>query len=106
VLVPFPFTDLSSVKRRPALVVSPDHLHRLFDDVILVAMTSSIPATLGEFDIALSSRDMAVGRLPKPSMVRASKVFTCHKNLIVKRVGQLKKDCLAGILARLRKLFM
>jgi|SRR5579862_2755256 len=40
VLVSFPFTDLSSSKRRPALVVSPDAFNRAMQDVVLAAITS------------------------------------------------------------------
>ena len=40
VLVPFPFTDLSSTKKRPALVVSPDKFNEHAQDVVLVAITS------------------------------------------------------------------
>src|SRR5256885_13254971 len=42
VLVPFPFTDLSSSKRRPALVVSPDWFNSSNQDLVLVGITSQI----------------------------------------------------------------
>lgn len=105
ILVPFPFTDLSAVRRRPALVVSPDRLHQHSEDVILVAITSQVPPSLGEFEIPLTSRDMALGHLPKPSVVKLSKIFTAHRGLIVKRGGRLQKESLTKILARLRQLF-
>ena len=45
VLVPFPFTDLRSAKQRPALVISPDTLNSVRDDLLLAGITSQIPAT-------------------------------------------------------------
>jgi mRNA interferase MazF len=105
VLVPFPFTDLSTVKRRPALVVSPNRLHLDHDDVILVALTSNVPSPLGEFEVALDSRDMAMGQLPRPSVLKSNKIFTCHRALVLKRFGRLHDRSLARILARLRQLF-
>lgn len=105
VLVPFPFTDLSALKRRPAVVISPDRLHQRSDDVILAAMTSQMPTSLTEFDIPIRSHDMTVGRLPKPSVVKVNKIFTCHRSLVVKRVGRVQKETLARILAGLRRLF-
>ena len=39
VLISFPFTDLTSSKRRPALVVSPDSFNDAQQDVVLVAIT-------------------------------------------------------------------
>lgn len=105
VLLPFPFTDLSAVKRRPALVVSPDRLHQYFEDVILVAVTSHVPSALSEFEMPLRQQDMAVGALPKPSVVKLGKIFTANRGLIVKRAGRLRNESLAKILARLRQLF-
>ena len=43
VLVPFPFTDLSSAKHRPALVISADALNSMRDDVLVAAITSQVP---------------------------------------------------------------
>jgi mRNA-degrading endonuclease toxin of MazEF toxin-antitoxin module len=48
VLVPFPFTDLSAVKQRPALVLSPDRLNKGRIDVIVAAITSQIPTLLAK----------------------------------------------------------
>jgi PemK-like, MazF-like toxin of type II toxin-antitoxin system len=44
VLVPFPFTDLSATKQRPALVLSPERLNKLRPDLVLAAITSQVPA--------------------------------------------------------------
>lgn len=68
-------------------------------------MTSKVPSPLGEFDVTLGARDMALGRLPKPSVLKSNKIFTCHRALVVKRFGRLQDECLAGVLARLRQLF-
>ena len=50
VLVPFPFTDQTSAKRRPAIVVSSDAYHRERPDVIVVAVTSRTgkPVSVGD----------------------------------------------------------
>ncbi len=40
VLVPFPFTDLSTTKQRPALVVSSDQFNATRNDVLVAAITS------------------------------------------------------------------
>jgi len=42
VLVSFPFTDLTSSKRRPALVVSPEAFNEAMQDLVLVALTSQL----------------------------------------------------------------
>jgi mRNA-degrading endonuclease toxin of MazEF toxin-antitoxin module len=55
--VPFPFTDLSAVKQRPALVLSPDRLNKARVDIVVAAITSQIPDVIGEDDILLSAAD-------------------------------------------------
>jgi mRNA-degrading endonuclease toxin of MazEF toxin-antitoxin module len=48
VLVPFPFTDLSAVKQRPALVLSPDRLNKARVDIVVAAITSQIRMSLAK----------------------------------------------------------
>ena len=48
VLVLFPFTDLSSVKQRPGLVLSPERLNKVRPDLVVAAITSQIPDVVGE----------------------------------------------------------
>lgn len=62
VLVSFPFTDLSSSKRRPALVISPDGFNDQSQDVVLVAITSQ---TSADNAIALRPDDSIDGELPR-----------------------------------------
>jgi mRNA interferase MazF len=63
VLVPFPFTDLSGRKRRPALVVSPDGFHE--EDLILCVITSRVPDNLADHEVLLEPTDMLTGDCPK-----------------------------------------
>jgi mRNA interferase MazF len=74
VLVPFPFTDLSSAKQRPALVVSPDTWNANQSDVMLVALTSQIPAIVTSGEVLLSPDDLRSGGLPKPTLGRPTSI--------------------------------
>jgi len=100
ILVPFPFTDLSATKRRPALVISPDHFNEKGEDLILVAVTSKFPSDLSEIEIALEKDDLKEGILPRRSIVRLTKIFTMHSSLIVKKAGTLKDRKIREILDR------
>lgn len=102
-LVPFPFTDLTGRKQRPALVVSPSAIHP--DDVILCAVTSHVPGILSPWEIALTASDLVDRRLPRPSVVQVAKLFTCHRTLIRGHFGALEPAKLDEVLARLRALF-
>ena len=103
VLVSFPFTDLSSSKRRPALVLSPDSFNAAGEDLVLAAVTSHI--TDDPNAVRLWRGDFVAGRLPKPSMVKATKLFTMHPSLIVKRIGALRTERMEEALRSLRRLF-
>jgi mRNA interferase MazF len=87
---PFPFTDLTSAKKRPALVISPDSFNAVTEDLVLAAITSQI--TEEPNTILLANADFAEGRLPKASMIKITKLFTIHSSLIVKRVCRVKWD--------------
>jgi mRNA interferase MazF len=84
VLVPFPFSDLSQAKLRPAVVLA--DVGR--DDWILCQITS---APYGDpRALPLRDTDFATGSLHVASYARPGKLFTAHRRLIVTRVGQLK----------------
>lgn len=102
VLVSFPFTDLSSSKRRPALVISPDPFNEQGQDVVLVAITSQEP---DDHAVTIDEHDCIDGVLPKRSFVKASKLFTVHTSLILKRICTLRRETLDEVLLRLRQLF-
>ena len=88
VLVSFPFTDLTSVKRRPAVVVSPNSFNARNEDVVLVAVTSQ--AARDAATVLVAQSDVMDGALPKESVVRLAKIFTLHSTLVVKRLCRLK----------------
>ena len=85
VLVPFPFTDLKTTKKRPALVISPDNYNKGFDLVILfITSQMDSPKRLGDYHIT----EWEMSGLPKPSMIRM-KFATIHKSIVVKTLGKL-----------------
>ncbi len=87
VLVPVPFTDLSSQKRRPVIVVSNNAYHSRSADVVVVAMTSN--PTQSPYSFSLTSLDLVEGALNRPGTVRADKVYTLAKSIVVKRFGRV-----------------
>src|SRR5712691_12380029 len=94
VLVPFPFTDQTASKKRPAVVVSSDAYHRDRPDVIVVAITSRVAqAAAGVGDVLL--QDWRGAGLLKASLIKP--VFTTvEQRLILRKLGVLQeKDVLA-----------
>ena len=94
VTVSFPFTDLSAVKRRPALVLI---VHG--EDLIVCGVTSKISRRRDA--IPFDDREMAEGRLPKPSEVRPLKLFTIHRALVHTLVGRVSDETLGRVTALL-----
>ena len=105
VLVPFPFTDLSTTKQRPALVISPDAWNATQPDVMLVAITSQMTVSPGPQDLVLSAADIAAAGLPKPSRVRTTKLFTMHSGLLKRTLGHLPETATGTVLVQLRAFF-
>lgn len=91
VLVPFPFSDLSQAKLRPAVVLA-DVGRR---DWILCQVTSN---PYGDSQaITLTNASFATGSLRLTSYARPGKLFTANDNLMVTQVGTLKADVLRQI---------
>jgi len=92
VVVPFPFTDLSAAKRRPALVIAvlPG------DDVILCQITSQ--TVRDAFAISLRETDFASGSLKKASNIRPNRLFTANRALIVTAVGRINHTALRSVI--------
>lgn len=87
VLVPFPFTDQTTTKRRPAVVVSSDAYHRDRPDVILMAVTSQVRTGEGVGEIAVQ-RWKEAGLL-KPSVLKPL-LATLEKGLVIRKLGKLE----------------
>jgi mRNA interferase MazF len=99
VLIPVPFTDLSSQKRRPVIVISNDFYNRDAPDVVVVAMTSR--ATYSPFSFEISSTDLSDGALNRPGTVRVDKLYTLAKNIVAKRFGKVSPEIIQRIRALL-----
>ena len=84
VVVPFPFSDLSHAKRRPALVITTLE----GDDVILCQITSK--PIRDRYSISLDDGDFEVGGLKQSSNIRPQRIFTADSHIILYRIGSLK----------------
>lgn len=102
VLIPIPFTDLTSQKRRPVIVISNGAYHRLGGDIVVVAMTSNPTQT--PYSFTLNTSDLATGSLNRPGTVRVDKVYTLASSLIVKTFAQVDGNTLDRIRALLTEL--
>jgi mRNA interferase MazF len=86
VVVPFPFSNLSGSKRRPALVLT----NLRDDDIIICQITSK--QTDDIFAQALKSDDFVSGSLPVDSFIRPLRVFTADKHIVSRKIGQISSE--------------
>ena len=88
VLVPFPFTDLTSAKVRPAVIVSPDPQG---EDIIIAFISSIVTKPIGKAEFLLPSNhpDFASTGLKKDSVFKMSKLLTIHNSLALRRLGHI-----------------
>ena len=83
VVLPFPFSDLSGSKRRPAMVVAV----LKGEDIILCQITS---VSREDSDaVAISENDMEIGSLSRMSYARPNRIFTADSRIIIYRAGHL-----------------
>jgi len=100
VLVPFPFSDLSTTKVRPAVVVSSALYHATEPDLLLAALTSKVATATGPFDYLLS--DWRTAGLRYPSALKPA-LFTLDPARVIYRIGALTSADLAQVDQRLRR---
>ncbi|MEI7709264.1 MAG: type II toxin-antitoxin system PemK/MazF family toxin [bacterium] len=86
VVVPFPFSNLSQVKKRPAFVVN----NLAGDDLILCQITSQ--TIKDKYSVAIKKSDFTFGNLSVNSNIRPNRIFTADKNIIFYKVGSISEN--------------
>lgn len=99
VIVPFPFSDLSEAKRRPALVVA----ELTGDDLILCQITSQ--AISDSYAISITNTDFLSGGLNRNSNLRPNRLFTADNSLIIYKAGTLKPKKLEEVIDQIISIF-
>ncbi|MDD9953242.1 MAG: type II toxin-antitoxin system PemK/MazF family toxin [Candidatus Woesearchaeota archaeon] len=99
VLLPFPYSDLSAAKQRPALILSNKLLNKT-EDRICCLITS---ATQKE-GMLIGKTAITAGKLPLKSWVKPQRVFTVHKDVIRKKLCTVTDAFHEQIVEELNKL--
>ena len=97
VVVPFPFTDRATTKRRPALVLSAKAFNRNGHSVLAMITSASHRPWPGDTPIS----DLKNAGLKTPSLVRL-KLFTLDNRFIARRIGTLGSPDQASVTTQLR----
>ncbi|MBF2057772.1 MAG: type II toxin-antitoxin system PemK/MazF family toxin [Cyanobacterium sp. T60_A2020_053] len=104
VLVPFPFTDLSTTKLRPAVVLWVDLSGR---DITVCFISSQNVSSINveEFLIYKNDSEFSQTGLKVISKVRVSRIVTIERNLITRKLGELEVDLLQTLNQKLKNTF-
>src|SRR5688500_3897638 len=86
ILVPFPFTDLTTNKKRHALIISHNDYNKS-ENLIIALITSNIRDSNEDYKITKWSES----GFPKESVIKM-KFATVDKSIIVRKLGKLKKE--------------
>jgi len=100
VLIPVPFSDLSSVKKRPVLVISNESHNSTSSDMIVVAITSN----LKQNGIVIETKDLLAGTLPKTSLIRPEKIYTLEQRIVIKQIGTISENILKNVIGEINKI--
>lgn len=95
VVVPFPFSNLSEVKKRPAFVVN----NLAGDDIILCQITSQ--TIKDKYSVTIKKTDFVFGNLSVSSNVRPNRIFTADKNIIFYKVGSVKENKIKEVIQKI-----
>ncbi len=95
IVLPFPYSDLSVSKKRPALVLADLE----GDDIILCQITSQF--VKDNYAIMLNDYDFTKGSLNKPSNIRPNRLLTAEKDIIIRKIGRIKPDKFKEVIDKL-----
>ena len=87
VIIPFPYSDLTGSKLRPALILSNNKLN-VTEDRICCLITSNKPKDSN----IIINKSLEEGRLPFESWVKPQRLFTINERIIKKKLGTVKSE--------------
>lgn len=93
VLVPFPFSDQTITKKRPAVIISSNTYNNASSDIVIMAITSQTEKIVGVGECLI--KDWQDAGLLKPSAIKPA-ISTIEQALVLKRLGKLSpKDLIS-----------
>jgi mRNA interferase MazF len=100
-LVPFPFTDQTTTKKRPTIVISSDNYNQSKLDILLIAVTSQVKTPL-QFGEVLITEWSNAGLL-KASVIKPI-ITTLENKLVIKKLGKLETTDIRALQSLLQQI--
>ncbi|MFH1752506.1 MAG: type II toxin-antitoxin system PemK/MazF family toxin [archaeon] len=102
ILMPFPYSDLSNSKKRPALILSSNSFNNFFSDIICCLITTNPKKELHSINI--TDNDVIEGKLHFKSKVKPFRLFTVDKKIVLKKLCKLKKNKFNSVIQNLQRI--
>ena len=87
VLIPFPYSDLTGFKKRPALILSNSKLNKTEDRICCL-----ITSQKTKQGISINKKSIEFGKLPFKSWVKPHRVFTINEKIIIKNICKINAN--------------
>jgi mRNA interferase MazF len=98
----FPYSDLSKIKKRPVLVLSNDEFNDKHEDILVCVITSTLYED--EYSVPIMNEQLEYGFLPEPSLIKTHRLFTIHKNRIIKKFSSVNNEVFSLVIDKIVKL--
>lgn len=90
VKVPFPFSDLSNIRKRPVLIISKNEDNKIVDDIITCGITSNLKNT--KYSVEIDNKDLEKGKIPIKSRIKIDKLFTVKQSIVEKKIAKINQE--------------
>ena len=101
VIIDFPFSDLTRVKKRPAIVISNDKVNKT-GDILLVQIPSKYKSD--GLSYTIQEDDFRLKKLPLESYIRLHKLFLLKSDLVLYKFSELKAKPLQEVIENIIRL--
>ena len=101
ILIPFPFSDQTTTKKRPAVIISSNAYNNASSDNVIMAITSQAERTIEVGECLI--KDWQNSGLLRPSAIKPA-ISTIEQKLILKKLGKLSSEDLISTENALKEL--
>jgi len=101
-VVPFPFSDLTSIRQRPVLVLSKKEYNEKCEDIITCGITSNIKDD--SFSVLIENFNLSEGKIPIKSRIKVDKLFTLNKGIVIKKLAKVNRNTFEDVKKELFRL--
>ena len=98
VLIPFPYSDLTGSKKRPAIIISNEKINKTQDSICCLVTTNE-----HKDDIPIIKDSFNTGKLPFKSFVKPHRIFTINQGIVIKKLCAINKNFHKKIIKRINE---